>query len=218
MSEIIRDTTEGFDRVKRDQPWPPWLEPIVELNRTLGSMPLVGGNSARMWADNAEALAAMTAAIRAARSTVHVEFYILLLDDETADFFDALEEARARGVVVRVLLDHLGSIRYPGYRRTRRRLDAAGVEWHLMLPFLPWRGKIQRPDLRNHRKLLIVDGEVAFTGSQNIVEPGYQKPGKPGKRLLWKDYIGALRRTGGRGHRRDLRDRLVQRDRRAARP
>src|SRR5688500_7504713 len=40
INEYILDTTEGFDRVKRDPPWPPWLEPIVELNRTLGSMPL----------------------------------------------------------------------------------------------------------------------------------------------------------------------------------
>ena len=74
VNEFIRESTEGFDRVRRDPPWPPWLEPIVELNRTLGAMPLVGGNSARMWTDDAESLAAMTADIRAARKTVHVEF------------------------------------------------------------------------------------------------------------------------------------------------
>ena len=42
VNEYILETTEGFDRVKRDPPWPPWLEPIVDLNRALGSMPLVG--------------------------------------------------------------------------------------------------------------------------------------------------------------------------------
>jgi cardiolipin synthase A/B len=189
VNEYILDTTEGFDRVKLDPPWPLWLEPIVELNRTLGAMPLVGGNTARMWNDNAESLAQMTAAIRAARKTVHAEFYILLLDHETADFFDALEEAHDRGVVVRVLFDHLGSVRYPGYRRTVDRLNAMGVRWHVMLPFRPWRGQIQRPDLRNHRKLLVIDGEVAFTGSQNVIETGYQHAKNHRRGLHWKDYM-----------------------------
>jgi len=189
INEYILETTEGFDRVRREPPWPPWLEPIVELNRTLGSMPLVGGNSARMWNDNTEALAAMTAEIRAAQKTVHAEFYILLLDDATADFFDALEEAHARGVTVRVLLDHLGNAQYPGYRRTVQRLNEMGVQWRRMLPFRPFHGQIQRPDLRNHRKLLVIDGEVAFTGSQNVVETGYQRKRNHRRGLHWKDYM-----------------------------
>src|SRR5690606_1320254 len=86
INTFILDTTEGFDRVRRDPPWPTWLDPIVELNRTLGAMPLVGGNTARMWNDNTEALAAMAAEIRTAQKTVHAEFYILLLDDATTDF------------------------------------------------------------------------------------------------------------------------------------
>ncbi|GHF13665.1 cardiolipin synthase [Pseudolysinimonas yzui] len=189
INEYILDTTEGFDRVKRDRPWPPWLEPIVELNRTLGSMPLVGGNSAQMWNDNTESLAQMTAAIRAAKKTVHAEFYILLLDDATGDFFDALEDAHARGVVVRVLLDHLGNAQYPGYRRTVKRLNRMGVQWRRMLPFRPLHGQIQRPDLRNHRKLLVVDGTVAFTGSQNVIETGYQRRRNHRRGLHWKDYM-----------------------------
>lgn len=189
INEYILDTTEGFDKVKLDPPWPPWLEPIVELNRTLGAMPLVGGNTAQMWNDNTESLAQMTATIRAATKTVHAEFYILLLDDATADFFDALEEAHRRGVTVRVLLDHLGNFQYPGYRRTVKRLNAMGVKWHRMLPFRPFRGQIQRPDLRNHRKLLVIDGRIAFTGSQNIVETGYQRRKNHRRGLHWKDYM-----------------------------
>jgi cardiolipin synthase A/B len=189
INDYILDTTEGFDRVKREPPWPVWLEPIVELNRKLGSMPLVGGNEAKLYADNQQALDAMTEAIRASTKTVHAEFYILLLDDVTAPFFDALEAAHRRGVKVRVLLDHLGNFRYPGFKRTKRRLNAMGVEWHLMLPFLPFRGKIRRPDLRNHRKLLVVDGQVAFTGSQNIVETGYQTRSNHKRGLHWKDFM-----------------------------
>jgi cardiolipin synthase len=189
VNDYILETTEGFDRVRRDPPWPSWLEPVVELNRKLGAMPLVGGNEARMWADNDVSLEAMIAEIGLAEKTIHAEFYILSLDETTAPFFDALELAHQRGVRVRVLLDHLGSLRYPGYRRTIRRLKKMGVQWHLMLPFQPWRLLIQRPDLRNHRKLLVVDGEVAFTGSQNIIETPYQKRGNRRRGLHWKDYM-----------------------------
>jgi len=189
INEYILETTEGFDKVIRDPPWPGWLEPVVELNRKLGAMPLVGGNTAQLFSDNQRALDAMTQSIREAKRTVHVEFYILLLDDTTAPFFDALEDAHRRGVTVRVLLDHLGNFQYPGYRRTRKRLDRMGVAWHLMLPFLPLRGRIRRPDLRNHRKLLVIDGKVAYTGSQNIVDPGYQRGSNERRGLQWKDFM-----------------------------
>jgi cardiolipin synthase len=189
VNDYILETTEGFDRVRRDPPWPSWLEPIVELNRKLGSMPLVGGNSARMWADNQQSLDAMVAEIATATKTVHAEFYILSLDDTSRPFFDALAAALDRGVRVRVLLDHLGNFPYPGYRRTIRWLKKSGVQWHLMLPFQPWRLLIQRPDLRNHRKLLVIDGQVAFTGSQNVIETPYQKRGNRRRGLHWKDYM-----------------------------
>lgn len=188
VNEYIRETTEGMDLVEESPDWPPWLRPIVELNRTLGAMPLVGGNSARMWADNQEAFDAMTEAVARAKRVVHVEFYILSLDETTRPFFEALADARRRGVKVRVLLDHLGNWQYPGFRRTKRFLDAAGVDWHLMLPLQPFKGRFQRPDLRNHRKLLVVDGEVGFTGSINMIEPPYQKAKNHRRGLHWKDY------------------------------
>lgn len=190
INQHILDTTEGMDRVRKDPPWPPWLEPIVELNRTLGAMPLVGGNTAELYTDYAESIAAMTAAVRSAERIVHVEFYILALDDATADFFDALEDAVARGLTVRVLYDHVASVRVPGYRRTKRRLQSMGVDFHAMLPVRPWRGQWQRPDLRNHRKFLIIDGTTAFTGSQNMVDRGYhRRPLRSGDRLAWKELV-----------------------------
>ncbi|HXR43498.1 MAG TPA: cardiolipin synthase [Pseudolysinimonas sp.] len=189
INAYILDTTEGIDRVKRDAPWPPWLKPVVELNRRLGSMPLVGGNAADLYSDDQVALDAMTEAIRNATSTVHAEFYILSLDATSEPFFAALGEARQRGVRVRVLLDHLGNAQYPGFRRTKKALTGMGVEWHLMLPFQPWRGRIQRPDLRNHRKLLVIDGQIAFTGSQNIIDPGYQRAKNARRGLQWKDFM-----------------------------
>ncbi len=190
INRYILETTEGMDRVSKDAPWPPWLEPIVELNRHLGAMPLVGGNTARLFTDYAASITAMTEAVRAARRSVHVEFYIMSVDDETEDFFAALGEAAARGITVRVLYDHVASLRVPGYRRMRRRLDAIGAQHHPMLPVRPFHGQWQRPDLRNHRKFLIVDGAVAFTGSQNLIERGYgRRRRRDGSRLAWKEVV-----------------------------
>jgi len=70
---------------------------------------------------------------------------------------------------VRVLLDHISALRNPGYRRTARALDEMGADWSYMLPVRPWRGQWQRPDLRNHRKIVVVDDACAYFGSQNIV-------------------------------------------------
>ena len=190
INRYIIETTEGMDRVSKDAPWPPWLEPIVELNRNLGAMPLVGGNTARLFTDYSGSIAAMTAAVRGARRSVHVEFYIMSVDEETEEFFVALGEAVERGATVRVLYDHVASLRVPGYRRLRRRLDAIGAEHHPMLPVRPFRGQWQRPDLRNHRKFLIVDGAVAFTGSQNLIERGYRRrKRRDGSRLAWKEVM-----------------------------
>ena len=63
INRFIIDSTEGIERVRRDHPWPPWLESVVELNRNLGAMPLVGGNRAQLNGHYEESLAAMTAAI-----------------------------------------------------------------------------------------------------------------------------------------------------------
>ncbi|MGY6499132.1 MAG: cardiolipin synthase [Microcella sp.] len=189
INEYILDTTEGMDRVSRDNPWPPWLEPIVELNRSLGAMPLVGDNSAEIITDYSASLEAMTSAVEASTKTVHVEFYIMSFDDETAPFFAAIDAAVSRGVTVRILFDHVATVRVPGYRRTLARLRETGAEFHAMLPVRPWRGQWQRPDLRNHRKFLIVDGRVAFTGSQNLIERGYKRKKHWAGTLEWRELM-----------------------------
>ncbi|TBN58453.1 cardiolipin synthase [Glaciihabitans arcticus] len=186
INDYILDTTEGFDDVSHDHPW---LDPVVELNRTLGAMPLVGGNTAKLFGEPVSSLAAMTEAIDGAKKYVHAEFYIFAHDKTTAPFFDALENAVKRGLHVRVLLDHVAGLRTKDYYRTVRRFNRMGVDWHLMLPIQPLQGKWQRPDLRNHRKILVVDGTVAFTGSQNIIDPSYNKRGNIKRGLQWKDLM-----------------------------
>jgi cardiolipin synthase len=186
------NATEGI-RVATEQPdWPPWFASLAALNRRLGAMPLLGGNTARLFGEYDRSIQEMTETVRTAQSFVHVEFYILSLDATTAPFFDAMEEALARGVTVRVLLDHIASLRVRGYRRTIRRLKAMGADWHLLLPVQPYRGRYQRPDLRNHRKVLVVDGRVAFMGSQNMIDRTYDRWTNRRRGLRWKDLMVRL--------------------------
>jgi cardiolipin synthase len=192
INQFILDQTEGMERVSRDKPWPSWLEQVVHLNRSLGSMPLVGGNEATLITDYQQSFDAMIAAIDRAERFVHVEFYIFTLDKTTAPFFDALERAIGRGVAVRVLLDHIASMRTRGYRATIRRLNAMGARWQLMLPIQIFKGRYQRPDLRNHRKLVVVDGEIGFMGSQNVIDAGYDKKSHERRGLKWKELVTRL--------------------------
>nr|WP_241990453.1 MULTISPECIES: cardiolipin synthase [Cryobacterium] len=192
INQFILDSTAGMERVQRDHPWPGWLESVVALNRNLGAMPLVGDNRARLHGNYEETFAAMVADIDKARKYVHVEFYILSLDPTTTPFFDALENAVKRGVTVRVLMDHIQSMRKPGFKQTKKRLTESGVQWQLMLPLQPFKGQWQRPDLRNHRKLVIVDGRVGFMGSQNVIDRTYNMKSNIRRGLKWKDLMVRL--------------------------
>ncbi|SFN71497.1 cardiolipin synthetase 2 [Mycetocola miduiensis] len=192
INEFIQIAGENLPKQVLQPGLPLWFTNLVRLNRNLGSLPLLGGNEARLLGDYDKSLAAMTEAIDAAHHHVHVEFYILSCDQTTAPFFDALERAVQRGVAVRILLDHMANLRTKGYRRTRRRLDATGAEWHLLLPLQPLRGKFQRPDLRNHRKILVVDGDVAFMGSQNVIDRSYNKRGNIRRGLQWQELVARV--------------------------
>src|SRR5262249_58283723 len=94
----------------------------------------------------------------------------------TEPFVTALVRATERGVTVRLLFDHLGSRGIPVYKDFLARLRETSIEWHPMMPVQLLKGRWRRPDLRNHRKILVVDGRAGFAGSQNLIEPGYDKP------------------------------------------
>lgn len=159
------------------------------LGRSLGAQPMVRGNVAQISIDYEGVFAQIAEAIRAAERYVHIEFYILVHDDTTNDVFVAMREARARGVQVRVLLDHVSSVRNPGAKNTIASLNDMGAEWAYMLPVRPLHGEWQRPDLRNHRKLVVVDGLVGFMGSQNLVDSTYNKPSNLRRGLHWRDLM-----------------------------
>lgn len=171
---------------------PEWFASLVTMNQNLGALPISGDNGAHLISGYQESLDAMAETIRTATEYVHVEFYILQSDDATDNFFRALEEVSARGVEVRVLLDHWANRWKPRYRKTTARLDAMGADWHLMLPMQPLKGRMQRPDLRNHRKLLVVDGSVGYLGSQNVTDSTYNLPKNIKRGLHWVDLMARV--------------------------
>ena len=192
MNERIEERTRTVEHVTGTHGAPSWLAPIARLNRELGALPLIDGNSARLLPHFDEQLAALVEAIDEAERTAHIEFYIVALDATTRPFFAAMERAVARGVQVRLLVDHLGSFKYPGFRKARRELTRIGVDWRLMLPVQPFRGRYQRPDLRNHRKLMVIDGRIGFVGSLNIIDPGYEVAGNRRRHLRWRDLMARV--------------------------
>ncbi|MFT4156687.1 MAG: cardiolipin synthase [Microbacterium sp.] len=189
INQYIEDASEQLHFGTLRPNAPSWFAPLVEMNQRLGALPMAGDNGAHLISGYQESLDAMAEEIRKATDYVHVEFYILQADAATDNFFRALEEVAARGVTVRVLLDHWANRRKPFYTQTIRRLDAMGALWHLMLPVQPLKGRMQRPDLRNHRKLLVVDGVVAFLGSQNITDSTYNLPANIKRGLRWVDLM-----------------------------
>ena len=175
VNDLVRQRTADIPSGVATSGWPMAHVSAAVLNRHLGTLPVVAGNTVELHPDYDGYFAAMTAAVDEARHFVHVEFYISTWDSTTSDFFDALVRASERGVTVRVLFDHLGSRSTAGYRQMLSRLDEAGIAWRPMLVIAPLRGKVRRPDLRNHRKILVVDNTTAFMGSQNLIETTYGK-------------------------------------------
>ena len=192
INDYIHDTSAHLDFGTLRPHAPEWFTSMVTLNRNLGAMPLAGDNGAHLIADYQESLDAMAEAIGHAKRYVHVEFYILQADAATEGFFRSLEDAVERGVTVRVLLDHWANRNKPFYKQTVERLNAMGAQWHLMLPVQPFKGKYQRPDLRNHRKLLVIDGSVAFMGSQNVTDSTYNLRKNIKRGLHWVDLMVRL--------------------------
>jgi cardiolipin synthase len=173
----------------------PLVTTFLHLNRTLGALPPAMASTVELYPDYTASMAAMTEAISTAQTRVHVEFYISDLDDTTRGFFQALADASARGVKVRFLFDHLGSRKLPGHKAMLERLTASGVEWYRMMPVRPLHGQWRRPDLRNHRKILVVDDQIAFCGSQNLVEASYGNPKYQQMGRRWVDLMARVTGT-----------------------
>lgn len=117
----------------------------------------------------------ITAAADRAQHHVLIEFYILALDSTTEPLFEALERAVARGVSVYVLFDAWGSRKYPRFKEMQQRLDSIGAHWRSMLPLSFHPSRYNRPDLRNHRKIVVIDTKDAYLGSINMIDKHYHR-------------------------------------------
>jgi cardiolipin synthase len=138
---------------------------LADMGLEATGSPLLAGNRVSLLQGGDEAYAAMITAISDARKSIVLASYIFRNDAVGHTFVDALAEAHRRGVAVRVLLDSIGT----GYLYSGafRRLKARGVRTARFLhTWVPWRMPFL--NMRNHKKLLVVDGVVGFTGGLNI--------------------------------------------------
>lgn len=154
---------------------------MVPLIERQGDFMPVHGNAVELLTDYDASLQALIDDIDQARDRVHLLYYLMFDDAVGEAVVQALQRAAARGVHCRLLLDAVGAKR--GLRRYRHRLQALGVDVRAMLPGgLRWR-RSGRMDLRNHRKIAVIDNRVGYIGSQNLAQPGFV-PGYPNRELV----------------------------------
>ena len=126
MNHVIQENTPPGVAVDRElERYPQWVRTTAELNQNLGALPMVGGNDFEILPDNHENMARMAADVDAATDYVHFEFYIVAVDQVSRDLLNALIRAHERGVRVRILIDHVGSLGYPGTPSWSRSSTAA---------------------------------------------------------------------------------------------
>jgi cardiolipin synthase len=172
----------GAERLTRAAPAPldPQAADIAALAFRLGRLPAVAGNAIDLLDDYDATVARLIADIDAARRHVRILAYIFADDAVGRRVIDALGRAVARGLPVHVILDPVGSHRWA--KGTIRRLETAGVAVRAALPFRLLRGRTRR-DMRNHRKLFLIDGTIGYAGSQNIVARDF-RPGVINRELV----------------------------------
>lgn len=192
INGVIRGAVDAQRLETMEADWPRWFQRVVQQNEDLTALPASEGNEASLYGDYQGSIDAMAAEIDTATTFVHVEFFIVAWDDTTRGFFAAMERAVARGVTVRLLMDYVATRRLGNCKATLAELDRIGVKWEWMLPVMPFKGKYQRPDLRNHRKIVVVDGHVGFMGSQNLIDRTYDSPKNVKRGLKWQELMTRL--------------------------
>jgi cardiolipin synthase A/B len=150
------------------------LQAMGRLGQALAGARVVHGSRLELLADTEQILTAIARDIDASQKSVLMEFYIWNPGGLADEVLEALVRASGRGVRCLVLIDALGA--RPWWKsRQPERLRAAGVELRAALPVGLLRMLIGRTDLRLHRKIVVIDGAVAWTGSMNMVDPRYFK-------------------------------------------
>ncbi len=136
------------------------------LIETLGRFPALSGNDVELLSSYDGAIDRMVADIDNAERTVHLLFYIFSDDETGRRVRDALARAARRGVACRVLIDAIGSRQWR--RQVARLFARGGVDVQFALKVGIFLRRSARADLRNHRKIGVIDSRVGYVGSQNI--------------------------------------------------
>jgi cardiolipin synthase A/B len=158
----------------------------MRLTEKLTNMPIAGGNATDILTATDDVIDRLVADIDEAKHHVHLLYYIYADDETGRRVAEALGRAVVRGVKCRVLVDAVGSKKM--LRGLARRMHEWGVAIHEVLPVGIFRRRFARMDMRNHRKLAVIDGRLGYTGSQNIVNADYGH-----KDLAWHDMTVRLR-------------------------
>lgn len=169
-----------------DAPVPEPLAPLFDLSRSINGFKAAGGNRISLLGDPQApatepmrnpkaAIERLIADIEQAREHVHIAFYIWLDDHTGTRVAHAVAAAAKRGVACRVMIDALGSRAFhqgPLWRL----LDEAGVQLLATLDDVNrvWHVPFSRVDLRDHRKLVVMDNHIGYCGSQNCADPEFR--------------------------------------------
>jgi cardiolipin synthase len=172
--KIASNTAENGRLSDREKDW-------MHLLSRLQETPVSSAASARLLVDAKQFYPRLKEAIQAAASTVHLQFYIWRDDEIGREFLDLLVQAARRGVKVRILLDELGCLGLS--RRHFNPLLEAGGEFSWFLTLHPWRNRFFF-NLRNHRKLQVIDSRLAFVGGMNL---GREYAGQDAAFGEWRD-------------------------------
>ena len=132
--------------------------------------PAIAGNQIELFTNSLEILQKFIDAINGAKKSLHLEFYIWALGGDADRVGEALIAASKRGVTCQVLLDSLGSKDWLKSHWPKR-FRNAGIQVTEALPIQIGRFQFRRADIRLHRKIFVIDGLVAWTGSMNLVDP-----------------------------------------------
>jgi cardiolipin synthase len=140
------------------------------------------GNSVTIYHNGKESFESLIDAVSKAKQHVHLEYYIFQADDTGDQLGNLLINKAKQGIECRLLVDFIGCW---GRKRWAflSKLHNGGVEIGYFLPVVPWKGRV-RTNFRNHRKIAIIDGEIGFTGSQNI---GNEYVGLSKEFSIWHD-------------------------------
>jgi cardiolipin synthase A/B len=154
--------------------------PILALAARLGDFEPFGGNRIEMSTNYTGSIDRLVQDIEAAQHHVHLLYYIYGDDELGRRVAEALGRAAKRGVKCRVMMDAVGSKQALKHLAPIMRRDGIEVQAVLQVGF--WRRGAARFDLRNHRKIAVIDGIIGHTGSQNVVNPEFVK-GYPNEEL-----------------------------------